>query len=100
MSFQFISLKKSDKAPYKYTAIVKNKTTGRENTINFGNVNYENYTSGHKDEKRRDAYIARHKTRENWDASGANTAGFWSYQYLWRFKTKTEALSSIKKMLS
>ena len=29
MSFQFISLKKSDKAPYKYTAIVKNKTTGK-----------------------------------------------------------------------
>ena len=99
MTFQFISLKKAEKAPYKYTAIVKNKTTGRENTIHFGNRNYEDYTT-HKDEKRRDAYIARHKERENWTASGANTAGYWSYHYLWRFKTKTEALSTIKKMLS
>jgi len=99
MTFQFISLKKSDKAPYKYTAVVKNKSTGRENTINFGNRNYEDYTT-HKDETRKSSYIARHKSRENWGVSGGNTAGFWSKNLLWNKKTINASLADIKKMLS
>jgi hypothetical protein len=62
-------------------------------------IRYENYTDGHLDEKRRDGYINRHKHTENWKKSGANKPGFWSYNYLWRFKTKKEALDYIKNLL-
>jgi len=98
MGFKFISLKGAD-GNKKYEAVVLNKTTGKENTIRFGAKGYENYTSGHLDEKRRSAYISRHKKKENWTASGANTAGFWAYNYLWRFKTKSQALQYIKSLL-
>lgn len=98
MGFKFISLSKGTGGK-KYKAVVLNKTTGKENTIQFGAVGYENYTSGHLDEKRRTAYISRHKAKENWTASGANTAGWWAYNYLWRFKTKSEALQYVKTTL-
>lgn len=99
MSFSYVSLKPATTGGKKYVAVVKNKATGQENTIRFGAKGYENYTSGHLDEKRRSAYISRHKAKENWTASGANTAGYWAYNYLWRFKTKSEALNSIKSQL-
>jgi hypothetical protein len=98
MSFQFISLTKADKAPYKYTAVVRNNATGRYNTVHFGNRNYEDYTM-HKDETRKSSYIARHKPRENWSASGANTAGYWSKNLLWNKKTIRASLSDIKSTL-
>ena len=98
MSFHFISLKKADKAPYKYTAVVQNNATGWYNTVHFGNRNYEDYTM-HKDEARKASYIARHKPRENWSASGANTAGFWSKNLLWNKKTITASLVDIKSKL-
>jgi hypothetical protein len=99
MPFKFISLEKSTKKNKKYEAKVLNTLTNRINTIQFGFLGYENYTDGHLDEKRKNAYINRHKDKENWTKTGANTAGFWSYNYLWRFKTKKQALNYIKKML-
>ena len=98
MPFKFISLKKAVRVPYKYTAVVENKTTGRYNTIHFGNRNYEDYTM-HKDDGRKRSYIARHKTRENWGINGANTAGFWSKHLLWNKKTIAASLSEIKNKL-
>ena len=32
----------------------------------------------HKDEQRKQRYINRHKTNENWSKSGIDTAGWWS----------------------
>ena len=98
MPFRFISLKKATKAPYKYTAVVENKSTGRYNTIHFGNRNYEDYTM-HKDDARKASYIARHKPRENWSVSGANKAGFWSKHLLWNKKTIRASLLDIKNKL-
>ena len=66
MGFKFISLKGAD-GNKKYEAKVLNKTTGKENTIRFGAKGYENYTSGHLDEKRRSAYISRHKKKRELD---------------------------------
>ena len=80
----------SDKPKYKYFIITKD---GRR--VYFGAKNYEDYTI-HKDDKRKEAYISRHKKREDWTISGIDTAGFWSRWFLWEKPTKKEALEYIK----
>jgi hypothetical protein len=92
---KIVKLPSTDKKKFK--VILKNNKTGRENSIKFGASGYEHYTSGHLDEKRRENYIARHKKREDWTKSGVNTAGWWAWFFLWKFKTYKEALEYIKK---
>ena len=72
----------------KYKIILR-KNDKKVKTIYFGAIGYENYTSGHLDENRKKNYINRHKSNENWN--NELTAGFYAYNYLWRFKTLTEA---------
>ena len=48
----------------------------------FGARGYSDYTK-HKDPTRKQRYITRHATRENWTRSGIKTAGFWSRWFLW-----------------
>jgi len=81
----------------KFKVVLKNLSTNRTKTIQFGANGYENYTSDHLDEQRRKNYIARHKIREDWGIRGITTAGFWSYHYLWKYKTFKEALKKIKE---
>ena len=63
----------------------------------FGAKGYEHYTEGHLDEKRKQNYIQRHKKNENW--RDTFSAGYWSYHYLWQFKTYKEALKWIHNNL-
>ena len=79
---------------HKYYIITK---SGK--TIKFGAVGYEHFSSGHKDEARKQRYINRHKKNENWSKSGIDTAGWWSLKYLWSYPTKEEAYNHIKKDL-
>lgn len=96
--YEFVKLVKlQDTDKKKFKVILKNTITGRNKTIKFGANGYEHFTSGHLDEQRRENYIARHKKREDWGKSGVDTAGFWSYWFLWKFKTYKEALDYIKK---
>ena len=96
--YEFVKLVKlQDTDKKKFKVILKNTKTGRTKSIKFGANGYEHYTSGHLDEQRRENYIARHKKREDWTKSGVDTAGFWSYQILWRFKTYKEAIDYVKK---
>ena len=81
----------SDKPEKKYFIIT---STGKK--VHFGATGYEDYTI-HKDPKRKEAYITRHQKKEDWTKSGINTAGFWSYHYLWEFPTKHQAYQNIKK---
>lgn len=53
---------------------------GRIITISFGAKNYSDYTE-HHDPIRRERYIKRHATRENWD--DPMTAGSLSKHILW-----------------
>ena len=79
----------SDK-PSKIFFIITN--TGKK--IYFGAAGYKDFTT-HKDEERKQRYIARHKKNEDWN--DINSAGFWSYHYLWHFSTKKQAYENIKK---
>ena len=64
--------------------------------VYFGATDYENYTDGHFDERRRAAYKKRHANNENWTKTGVNTPGFWSWHYLWELPSKKQALQNIK----
>lgn len=64
--------------------------------IDFGAKGYEDYTI-HKDDKRKNLYISRHKKREKWDKDGIYTAGFWSRWLLWNKKTIKESIEDIEK---
>ena len=57
-------------------------------------IHVEDFTT-HKDEARKQRYIARHKKNE--DFTDINSAGFWSRFYLWEKPTKKEAYENIKK---
>jgi hypothetical protein len=67
--------------------------TNDNKKVYFGAAGYEDFTT-HKDEARKQRYIARHKN-EDWD--DINSAAFWSRFYLWEKPTKKEAYENIKK---
>ncbi len=62
----------------------------------FGQVLASDFTL-HKVEARKNLYINRHKKNENWTKSGFDTAGWWSYKFLWSYPTKEEAFNQMKK---
>lgn len=62
-------------------------------TIHFGAKGYSDFTQ-HKDPKRKEAYIRRHQTRENWN--DPETAGFYARWLLWNKPTLS---ASIKDMI-
>jgi len=57
--------------------------------IHFGQKGASDYLQ-HKDPKRKELYLARHRKRENWTRSGTNTAGFWARWILWNDPTTIE----------
>ena len=86
---------------YPYVSDVPNKKfyiiTNNSRRLYFGDSRYEHFTEGHLNEIRRKAYMNRHKKNENWN--NIDSAGFWSYHYLWRFPTYKEAYEEIQKIL-
>lgn len=84
---------KSDKPNKKYFII-----TNDNKKVYFGASGYEDFTI-HKDEKRKERYINRHKKREQhlWNKSGINSPSFWSLFLLWNKPTIKESYEYIKK---
>ena len=80
---------KSDKPEKKYYIITKD-----DKKVYFGAAGYDDFTT-HKDEERRQRYIARHKANE--DFNDPLTAGFWSRWYLWNLPTKKASLEDLKR---
>jgi len=83
-----VDLKKSNNKGKKYKAIVYYTIDKQDKikVINFGASGYSDYTK-HKDEQRKDRYIERHKSAEDWTKKGVLTAGFWSKWLLWNKPT-------------
>ena len=63
-------------------------------TIHFGDSNYSDYTI-HKDEARRQRYIERHKSSEDWN--NPITAGTLSLYILWSKLTISAGIAAYKK---
>ena len=70
-----IVLTKSKDKDKKFDAVIDGKRT-----IHFGAKGYSDFTI-HKDKERKDSYIARHKTNENWN--DYKSAGFYAKNILW-----------------
>ena len=86
-----IVISKSEKADKKMKAVINGKKT-----IHVGQAGASDMTQ-HKDKDRKQAYMNRHKKRENWGASGVDTAGFWSKNLLWNKDTLTKSVDDINK---
>ena len=86
--------KKKDK---KYDANIKTKDSNK--TISFGAKGMKDYTLHSPDERdeRKKNYISRHKKREDWTKSGADTAGFYSKHLLWNKPTFNESFKDLKR---
>jgi hypothetical protein len=81
--------------PAKKFYILTNDTKPKK--VYFGQTGYEHFTEGHLDERRKWAYISRHRRGENW--SDPDTAGFWAFHYLWLYPTYEQAMKRINKII-
>lgn len=71
----------------------KYSVTINGHTIHFGATGYEDYTM-HHDNKRKQNYITRHASRENWN--DFMTPGFWSRWLLWNQPSLLESIHDIE----
>ena len=62
--------------------------------VHFGARGMSDYTK-HKDKRRKEAYIKRHKPREKWNDH--NTAGFWAKHILWNKTSIKASVADVKK---
>jgi hypothetical protein len=83
----FVQLKKSEIDGKKYTAIFYDNNHKKIRTTHFGSAGMSDYTK-HKDDERKDLYLARHRVNENWE--DYKTAGSLSRWILWH-KTSVSA---------
>lgn len=89
MSFELYNSEKPNK---RFMVKFVNPKTDRINHIHFGDSKMDNYTI-HKDIERKENYLKRHKSREDWQ--NLYSAGAWSRWLLWN---KPSLKSSIKDM--
>ena len=88
-----VKIRKSRRAGKKYEAEVDGKT------VAFGAAGYSDFTQ-HKDEERKERYIARHRKREDWMRSGIRTAGFYAKHVLWNKPTIAESVKDLNQKFS
>ena len=86
-----VVITKSKKHHKKYDARIDGSKT-----VSFGEKGASDFTK-HKDTERKNRYIDRHKAREDWNASGAKTAGFYSKHVLWNKPTLKASIDDINK---
>ena len=65
MSIVYIQIMKSDLDGKKYKAVFYDKNRSKVKTTHFGAKGMSDYTI-HKDDERKERYLARHKANENW----------------------------------
>ena len=86
-----IIIKKSSNTNKKFDAVIDGKKT-----VSFGASGYSDYTK-HKDNDRKNKYIDRHKSNEDWTKSGIRTAGFYSKHVLWNKPTIEASVNDLNK---
>jgi len=84
-------LQKSSRQNKKYSI-----KTPDEKIIHFGARGYEDFVT-HKDPERKERYIARHKSREDWTKKGIGSAGFFSRWLLWNEPTLESSIKDVEK---
>jgi hypothetical protein len=90
---KFYKLVKADDGKHKFIMLFKDENN-KELKVKFGAVGYEDYTI-HKDDKRKELYINRHKKNEDWN--NPYKAGTLSRYILWNKKTIKDSLEDYRK---
>jgi hypothetical protein len=83
-----VVIKKSNKKGKKFMATFDDKKT-----IHFGSAGMSDYTK-HKDPKRKQLYLNRHRKREDW--TNPQTAGALSRWILWNKPTLSASIKDFK----
>lgn len=91
-----VVITKSESRNKKMKAVFTHKN-GEKQTIHFGAKGMSDYTK-HKDEERKQRYLARHKKNEDW--SNPTTAGSLSRYILWNKTTIASSVEDFKKKFS
>ncbi len=92
--YHLIEIKKSTKAQKKMMATFIECKTGRTKTTHFGARGMSDYTI-HKDKARRERYLNRHETSEDWE--NPTTAGSLSRWILWNKPTLASSIADYKR---
>lgn len=71
-------------------------TNGAVKKVHFGASGYSDFTK-HKDPRRKQRYIDRHESRENWSLTGIKTPGFWSRWILWNQPSIKKSVDDINR---
>lgn len=88
------SIKKSSNPQKKLMAIFDDCNTGRTKTVHFGASGYSDFTQ-HKDNNRKERYLNRHKSRENWN--NYTSPGALSRWILWNKPSLKASITDYKK---
>ena len=86
-----VVITKSKKPDKKYDARIDGTKT-----VSFGQKGASDFTK-HKNTDRKERYIDRHNNNEDWNKSGAKTAGCYSKHVLWNKPTLKESIDDINK---
>jgi hypothetical protein len=89
---KLVSITKATDGKHKYTAVFD--IDGKSKTTQFGAVGYDDFIKT-KDATKKEAYLARHKSRENWN--DPTTAGALSRWILWNLPTLRGSIADFKK---
>jgi hypothetical protein len=68
--------------------------TPKGRTVHFGDDRYQDFTQ-HGDEERKNAYLRRHASNENWE--DPETAGFWARWLLWNKSSLRASLADVRR---
>jgi len=82
------------RADDKHKFVATFEINGHLKHVKFGDRNYQDFTQ-HKDETRRQAYLLRHKSTEDWNVP--TTAGALSRWILWEKPTLKEAITFFRR---
>ena len=94
-----VVITKSKKPQKKFDARIDERASAsRPKTVSFGEKGASDFTK-HKDKERQQAYVARHKKKEDWGVTGVKAAGFWSANFLWNKPTLKASIDDINKRL-
>jgi hypothetical protein len=91
-----VEIKKSTRSGKKLMAIFYDGDK-KVKTIHFGAVGYSDYTI-HRDEARRQRYIDRHRSSEDW--KNPMTAGTLALYILWNKPTISDSIADYKRVFN
>ena len=91
----------SENGKTKYTLLIECRKCIGHNKLHtilkIGSYPHSDYIKSNGDNQKKQAYLARHKPREDWTINGVLTKSFWARFLLWNKKTLEESIRDIQQ---